>query len=181
MAPMKLVVVAAFVMLNAVSFLVYRACLCPRCRSSSLLTSKHHAADNLSRDAGASQAKVATPDTAAVAAEPTSEPQRCRTADLCEQPTVPERYEFSDGRSHIARARAVQRTRVKQPAHRHVDETPAKSAVGAKPAADKLAETKPAVESKPAAETKPPVETKPADKAKDKVLEMEANPYKRGE
>jgi predicted small lipoprotein YifL len=49
-----------------------------------------------------------------------------------------------------------------------------------KPAESKPAESKPA-ESKPAVESKPPVETKPADKVKDKVLEMEANPYKRGE
>ena len=176
---MKLVVVAAFVVLNAVGFLVYRAAYSPDAAASSLLTSKHHAADNLSRDEDESQAKVATPDKAAVAAEPTSEPSAAAHAIAAEQPTVAERTN-SPTEETTSPVRA-QRTRVKQPVHRHGDETPAKPAVAAKPAADKPAETKAAVESKPAAETKPPVETKPADKAKDKVLEMEANPYKRGE
>jgi hypothetical protein len=69
----------------------------------------------------------------------------------------------------------VQRTRVKQVARKHGEEAPAKPTVETKPV-----ETKAAVETK-AVESKPTVETKPADKAKDKVLEMEANPYKRGE
>jgi hypothetical protein len=179
---MKLVVVAAFVVLNAVSFLVYRAAYSPDAAASSLMTSKHHAADNLSRDEGASQAKLATPDEPAVAAEPTSEPSVGAQAIAAEQPSVPEHT--NSPTEEITSTPRGQRTRVKQPVRKHADETPAKPAVAAKPASDKPAETKP-VESKPAAETKAPVETKPADKAKDKakdsILEMEANPYKRGE
>ncbi len=174
---MKLVVVAAFVVLNAVSFLVYRAAYSPDAAASSLLTSKHHAADNLSRDEGASQAKLATPDAPALAAEPTSEPSAGAHA-IVEQPDVAE-HTHSPTEETTSPVHTP-RTRVKQPVRKHVDETPAKPAV-AKPAADKLAETKPGVESKPAAETKPPVETKAKDKAKDSILEMEANPYKRGE
>lgn len=177
---MKLVVVAAFVVLNAVSFLVYRAAYSPDAAASSLLTSKHHAADNLSRDEGASQAKVATPDKPAVAAEPTSEPSTAEHEIPAEQPSVADRT--NSPREETTSPVRVQHTRVKQPVHKRAEETPAKPAVATKAAAgDRSAETKPAVESKPAAETKPPVETKPADKAKDKVLEMEANPYKRGE
>jgi hypothetical protein len=180
---MKLVVVAAFVVLNAVSFLVYRAAYSPDAAASSLLTSKHHAADNLSRDEGESQAKLATPDAPAVAAEPTSEPSAGADAIAAEQPSVAERT--NSPTEETTSAPRAQRTRVKQPARKHVEETPAKPAVATKPAADKTAETKAAVESKPAAETKAPIETKSADKAKDKakdsILEMEANPYKRGE
>jgi hypothetical protein len=179
---MKLVVVAAFVVLNAVSFLVYRAAYSPDAAASSLLTSKHHAADNLSRDEGTSQAKLATPDAPAIAAEPTSEPSAAAHAISVEQPSVVE-HTHSPTEETTSSAHTP-RTRVKQPARKHVDETPAKPAV-AKPATDKTAETKPAVESKPAGETKPAVEPKAADKsrdkAKDSILEMEANPYKRGE
>jgi len=176
---MKLVVVAAFVVLNTVSFLVYRAAYAPDAAASSLLTSKHHAADNLSREDGASQAKVATPDEPAVAAEPTSEPHVAAPEIAAERPSVPA-HTNSPTEETTPPAR-TQRTRVKQAVRKHADETPAKPAVIAKPAESKPAESKPAVESKPAAESKPPVETKPADKVKDKVLEMEANPYKRGE
>lgn len=175
---MKLVVVAAFVVVNAVGFLVYRAAYSPDAAAGSLMTSKHQAADNLSRDEGVSQAKVATPDKPAVAAEVTSEPHVAAPAISAEQPSV---VENTNSPTEETTSSTRTRTRVKQPVRKRVEDAPAKPAVVAKPVETaKPAETTKPAESKPPVETKP-AETKPADKAKDKVLEMEANPYKRGE
>jgi len=178
---MKTVVVAAFVMMNAVGFLAYRAFHSPDAVASSLPTSKHEPADTVSRHADASQAKPVDPP---VAAQPTPGPHVVTPA-VSAQPTVPENTNSpTEEATQPAHETAVQRTRVKRPVRKHTDDAPAKPAAIAKPAVDTkpAVETKAGVETKPAAETKP-AETKPADKPKDKssILDMEANPYKRGE
>jgi hypothetical protein len=165
----SLVVVVAFVVMNAVGFVAYRASYAPDASASRLPTSKHEAADTLSRESGASQAKVATPAEPSVAVQPTPE-QHVAAPQITAQESVAEHTN-----SPTEETPRVQRTRVKQVARKHGEEAPAKPTVETKPV-----ETKAAVETK-AVESKPTVETKPADKAKDKVLEMEANPYKRGE
>jgi hypothetical protein len=175
---MKLVVVAAFVVMNAVGFLVYRASYTPDAAASSLPTSKPEAVDNLSRDEGASQVKVEDPSRPPVAARPTSEPHVTAPAISAEE-SVPAHTNSPTGEAAQRDTPEQQRARVKHPVRKRVEETPAPAAKAV--ATTKPAETKPAPETKPVAETKPPVETKSSDKTKDKVLEMEANPYKRGE
>jgi hypothetical protein len=178
---MKLVVVAAFVALNAVGFLAYRELHAPDAAASSLPTSKHEAAETLSREPGTSQAKPVAPP---VAAQPTPEPDAAPA--ISAQPIVPDHTDSPTGETTTPTPeRNVQPTRVKRPAHRRAEVAAptAKPAPIAKPAAvtkPAVVASQPAAESKPAAETKP-AETKPADKPKDKVLEMDANPYKRGE
>lgn len=166
----SLAVVATFVVLNAVGFVAYRASYAPDAAASRLPTSKRETADTLSRQSGSSQAKVATPSVAApTTSEPVANSEQSSVVEHTNSPTADVPVSTHEG--------TVQHTRVKQPVRKRVEETPVK--VVAKPAADDKA-----VESKPVADAKSTVETKPAaDKAKDKdkVLEMEANPYKRGE
>ena len=115
-APMKTVVVAAFVMMDAVGFLAYRAFHSPDAVASSLPTSKHEPADTVSRHADASQAKPVDPP---VAAQPTPEPHVVTPA-VPAQPTVPENTNSPrEEATQPAHETAVQRTRVKRPVRKH--------------------------------------------------------------
>lgn len=170
----SLLVVAAFVLLNAVGFFAYRAVYAVDAAASSLSTSRPEGADTLARDAGASQAKLKTAAEPPVAAQPTSEPD-VAAPEISAQPTVTENTNSpTENVEPPARATPVERKNVKPPLRKRIDDAPV-------PVTKPAAIAKPAIDDKPAVESKPAVETKAADKAKDKVFEMEANPYKRGE
>jgi hypothetical protein len=144
-------VVLAFVVLNTLGFVVYRAFPTTDAAVSSPAPPTTATA-TLARDPAASQPKPSTPTSALVDDKSSvSEPTPAAVVEVQPPP---------------ARAQRT-RTNPKPILQKRVDKTPP-------PTTTAPPSVKPTTETKPAA-----TEPKPADT--DHVLEMEANPYKRGE
>jgi cytoskeletal protein RodZ len=169
------VVVLVFVVLNAVAFVAHRAISTSEAAASTRPDSAATAADTLARPIPASQPK---PDELAkppVVAPRTPEAIETAPSNLPD-PSVSAHTESATGEpAEVTRSSSPHQTHRQPAAHHRVERTPAHAA---KPAH----EAPPAVVAKPADQDKPAQDDKPAHaKSDDKLLEMEANPYKQSE
>lgn len=175
----SLAVVLSFVVLNAIAFVAYRALATPSAAAANRQAPAATTVDTFSRAKPARQSKldalakddVATPETSSpVDALPVTHPASTVSADA-ESPDAVQEEAQEDTPSHAGSAHHLRSTRA---AHRHGDRSASRNA-------------KPEREEPKKVEAKPPEQAGSAhdaaahEKQKDKLLEMEANPYKRRE
>ena len=169
-------VVLVFVVLNAVAFVAHRAISTNEAAASNRPGSAATAADTLSREIPASQPKPVELAKPPVVAPHTPEAIETAPSNLPD-PSVSEHTESStDEAAEVTRSTSGHQTHRPPGTHHRVERTSAHASKSAH-------EAPAAVVARPAPQDKP-AQDKPAEQAKpapDKLLQMEANPYKQSE